>query len=145
MNSPAISIGFRIAASAAAAAMLVQAVLAGLALSGRPAALKAHVFNGAAVFILSVAQMVFVILLRRRSDRRWPLIASATLLLGQMLQMASGRFLLLSAHIPIGVGLFGLMTILAYWAWVWCPQPVRGNADTGVSALAPNSLQEYEP
>jgi hypothetical protein len=143
MSSSSIAAGFRFAASAAAAAMLVQAVLAGLALSGHSLALSAHMLNGAAVFILSVAEMVFAILLRRRNELpRWPFVAGAAVLLGQILQMASGRFLFLSAHVPLGVGLFGLMTVLAYWAWVWRPVPASGS---GAPAVALKPLREYQP
>ena len=146
MNSPRVVFGFRFVASLAAAAMLVQAALAGLALTGRSAALRAHMFTGAAIFVFSVIEFVFVILLRRTTDfPRWPLVASAALLLGQMLQMASGRFLLLSAHIPLGVGLFGLMSVLAYWALMWRPQSARANAATGSSAFALNAPREYRP
>jgi hypothetical protein len=143
MNAPGTVLGFRLVASAAAAAMLMQAVLAGLALSGRPAALNAHMFNGAAVFVLSAAEVVIAILLRRAKDLpRWALVASAVLLLGQILQMLSGRFHLLSVHIPLGVGLFGLMMVLAYWAWVASPESAGGNADTRESSLAPKTRPE---
>jgi hypothetical protein len=141
MNCPGIVSGFRLAASAAALAMLAQSIFAGLALSGHSAALEAHMINGAAVFLLTVAEVVFATLLRRSNALpRWPLIASTVLLIGQMLQMVSGRFLLLSAHIPLGVGLFGLMTVLACWTWVWRPEPARVKAEP---QIALNALREH--
>jgi hypothetical protein len=118
MDTRHFLIGFRIAASAQAIGMFAQAVLAGLALSGSAMALTVHMLNGAATLLASAVQTgVGVILWRSRDIPRWPLIASVAVLAGQVSQMASGRFHAFALHFPLGVGLFGVLTVLVHWAW----------------------------
>lgn len=110
--------GFRIATSMQALTLLAQAMLAGMALAGSSMALRAHMLNGAATVLVSAVQGGFaVILWRSRQLPRWPLIASVVLLAGQLAQMASGRLHLFALHLPLGVGLFGVLTVLVLWAW----------------------------
>jgi hypothetical protein len=123
MNARRFATGFRIAATAQAIALFTQAVLAGLALSGNPIALTAHMLNGAATLLASGVQTgLAVILWRSRQLPRWAVIASVLLLTGHLSQMMSGRFQAFALHIPLGVGLFGVVTVLVYWAWSSRPE-----------------------
>jgi hypothetical protein len=131
MNTPIhAATGLRITASVQVLAMLAQAVLAGLALSGRPV-LQAHMVNGAIVLLAGSAQMIFALWLRR-SNRlpRYILAATIALPAGEALQMASGRLGLLAVHLPLGVGLFGLMAGLT--CWLYSPRQLAGRARAGV-------------
>jgi hypothetical protein len=118
MDARPFVISFRIAASAQAIAMFAQTVLAGMALSGSAMALTAHMFNGAATVLASAMQAGFAVLLwRSRQFPRGLLIASVALLAGQLSQIVSGRFHVFALHLPLGVGLFGVLTVLVFWAW----------------------------
>ncbi|MBS0420945.1 MAG: hypothetical protein JSR66_24755 [Proteobacteria bacterium] len=123
MNARRFAIAFRIAASAQAFGMLIQAVLAGMALSNSAMALTAHMFNGATTFLVSALQAgSAVILWRSREIPRWPLIASVVLMAGDLAQMVSGRLHVFALHLPLGVGLFGVLAMLVYWAWSSRPE-----------------------
>jgi hypothetical protein len=106
--------GFRASAVGQMIAVFGQAVLAGLALSGSPGALDAHMMNGAIAVVFSIAQVVFG-LLSRSELPRWALAASIGLLLGEGAQMASGRFYWLAVHLPLGVALFAMLVPLIVW------------------------------
>jgi len=114
MNASLAATGLRIGASVQVLAMLAQAVLAGLALSGRPV-LPAHMVNGSVVLLGGFVQLIFALWLRNSNELPpYTLSASIALPAGEALQMASGRLGLLAVHLPLGVGLFGLM------AWLTC-------------------------
>src|SRR5689334_14261275 len=65
MSVRKLVIGFRLAVSAQAAALLAQAALAGFAVSGNAAALAAHMRLGGATLLVSAGQVVLVSLSRR--------------------------------------------------------------------------------
>src|SRR5215831_18962454 len=84
--------GFRLEIAAQAIALLAQATLAGLGLSGRTSALPAHMFVGGAAFFISAVQVALVFLLWRLAHAPgWLIAASIGLTAAEGLQMASGR------------------------------------------------------
>jgi hypothetical protein len=83
---------FRLAAAAQGTALLVQALLAGLAISGNDAALDAHKPVGGAITLISTVQAIPASLLRRSAQiPRWPVVT-----ITDAAQMAAGRLHLLA-------------------------------------------------
>jgi hypothetical protein len=116
---------FRLVIAAQAAALLPQALLAGLGLSGSEAALDAHMSSGGAILLLSAVQVLAAFLLRRSSRiPRWPVVASIGLLVADAVQMVAGRLQLFALHLPLGVALFGASIALAIYAWAWRPTQI---------------------
>jgi hypothetical protein len=107
--------GFRAAVLGQTVAIAAQAVLAGLALSGYSTALAAHMMVGGFALFISVVQVALALLLEREV-RREALVASAGLLIGEGVQMASGRLHLFAVHLPLGVALFAGAVMLSLWA-----------------------------
>jgi hypothetical protein len=112
---------FRWVTAAQPAALLSQALLAGLALSGSTTALDAHMAVGAAAVILSVVQATLAFLWIRAGAPGWPLAVSLGSLAAEILQMASGRLQLFVLHLPLGVALFGSALALAIYVYRWLP------------------------
>ena len=112
----AMAIGFRAAAIGQMTAVLGQALLAGLALSGDASALSAHMANGALGLVISLLQVLFAVPLRISNHLpRWALVASLGLLLSEGVQMASGRLHMFAVHLPLGLALFaGLVSVVFY-------------------------------
>jgi hypothetical protein len=103
--------------------MFAQAVLAGLALSKNAPTLSAHMFNGAATVLASTLQTAFAVLpLRSRDVPRWQLVATVAVLAGQLAQNASGRIPVFALHLPLGVGVFGVLIVLLFCAWSSRPE-----------------------
>jgi hypothetical protein len=74
---------------------------------------------GAAIFVVSAAQVAVAFLLRRSGQApAWLIAASISLMAAMVLQMASGRLRLFALHLPLGAGLFGASLALAIWAWM---------------------------
>jgi hypothetical protein len=95
---------FRLAIAAQGAALLVQALLAGPAISGGDAALDAHEPVGGAITLISTVQAIAAFPLRRSAQiPRWPLADSIGFLFTDAAQMAAGRLHLLALHLPLGV------------------------------------------
>jgi hypothetical protein len=91
---------FRLAIAAQGTASLVQALLAGLAISGSDAALDAHKPVGGANTLITTVQAVAA----KRSAQipRWAVAASIGFLFTDAAQMAAGRLHLLALHLPLG-------------------------------------------
>src|SRR5262250_770996 len=133
---------FRFGVAAQAIALLAQALLAGLALSGSEAALAAHMPAGASTFLISAAQVVAVFLLRRSGQiPRWVVAASIGLLLAEGLQMLSGRLYVLALHLPLGAGLFGASIGLAISASTWRPAATPRRAGAPDAAFTQRGSQ----
>ena len=132
-----IALGFRAAAIGQMIAVLCQALLAGLALSGDSGALAAHMVNGAIALVISLLQVLFAMRLKISNQLpRWALVASLGLLFGEGLQMASGRLHLFVVHLPVGLALFtGLVPLVL---WLETGHAVLGveDAEDGVSILS---------
>jgi hypothetical protein len=113
---------FRLIIAAQATALLPQALLAGLGLSGSEAALDAHMSFGGAILVVSAAQVTVALLLRRSVGvSRWPVVASIGLSVADAVQMITGRLQLFALHLPVGVALFGASIGLAIYAWARRP------------------------
>jgi hypothetical protein len=120
MMTTSLGWGFRLAIAAQAVALVAQAILAGLALSGRSTnALAAHMLVGGTIFVISAAQVVLMFLLWRIAQvPGWLTAASVGLMAADGLQMASGRLQIFAVHLPLSAGLFGASIALAIWAWM---------------------------
>jgi hypothetical protein len=120
MMTTSLAVAFRLAIAARALALLAQATLAGLALSGRGTiALAAHMLVGGTIFVISAAQVVLVLLLWRVAQAPgWLIVVSAGVMAADGLQMASGRSQIFALHLPLGAGLFGASIALGIWAWI---------------------------
>lgn len=95
---------FRLAIAGHGAALLMQAVLAGLAISGSNAALDAHKPVGGAITPISTVRGIGSFLLGRSAKiPRWPVAASIGFLFTDAAQMAAGRLHLLALYPPLGV------------------------------------------
>jgi hypothetical protein len=113
---------FRLVIAAQATALLPQALLAGLGLSGSEAARDAHMSLGGTILVVSAAQVIAALLLRRSVRiSRWPVVASIGLSVADVVQMVAGRLQLFALHLPLGVALFGASIGLAIYAWAWRP------------------------
>ena len=116
---------FRLVIAAQAAALLPQALLAGLGLSGSKAAVDAHMSFGGAILLLAAAQVIAAFLLRRSTRiPRWPVVASIGLSVADAVQMGAGRLQLFALHLPLSVALFGASIGLAIHAWAWRPAQI---------------------
>ena len=102
-----------------AADAYVQAVLAGRFLSGDVGMLLGHRYNGAdALPYLSVGLIVVAVIGWRKGQVSGHVAALATALTGMILvQVAMGFNRVLGVHIPLGVGIIALATVLTVWAW----------------------------
>jgi hypothetical protein len=110
---------FRILPTVLAVDAYLQAVLAGRFLSGDFGMLLGHRFNGTlGVAILSFLLVVVSIVAWRTELVPGHAVAYATALSGAIvLQIIMGFDRNLGVHIPLGVAVIALSTIMAVWAW----------------------------
>jgi hypothetical protein len=101
-------------------ALLAQPSLAGEFLSGTDGVVKFHEWTGWAILALCLLQIGFAALAMRTGAVSWWLvIGSVFVLMGEMLQAATGYVRFLRVHVPLGVVLFGavlLQTIAVFRA-----------------------------
>lgn len=91
-------------------AMLLQSVFAGRLLGGDARSLLLHERTAKFLVLLAVAQLMLASYLGIRSNfPRWIPIASAGLLLAEMIEFAAGDWHMLALHFPLGVTIFGGM------------------------------------
>ncbi|WP_132115441.1 hypothetical protein [Actinocrispum wychmicini] len=97
----------------------LQAVLAGRFLSGAYGSLLMHRSNGVSgVAILSFALVVVSIVAWRTKQATGTLVVLTVLLSGVIaLQIMLGFERILGLHIPLGVAIIALSTVLTIWAW----------------------------
>ena len=102
-----------------AADAYAQAVLAGRFLSGDVAMLLAHRFNGTyGVAIVSFVLVVVSVVAWRTKHAPGRLPVLATALSGAIVvQILMGFNRVLGLHIPLGVAIIALSTVLAIWTW----------------------------
>lgn len=107
---------FKAVALLNALAVLVQAMTAGQLMSGGGAG--AHGMGALAVHVLGLALVVAAVLMWRpgRGAGRPALVALAVLVLGFVQSMLGGSGAV-AAHVPLGMGLFGLSVWLLVWSW----------------------------
>ncbi len=96
-----------------------QAVLAGRFLSGDVGMLLGHRYNGTDGLVpLSVALIVVTVIAWRTGQVSGHLVALSVVLTGLIVvQIVMGFSRVLGVHIPLGVGIIALATVLAVWAW----------------------------
>jgi asparagine N-glycosylation enzyme membrane subunit Stt3 len=127
-------------------AVLAQAFLAGLALSGSQDALRAHTALGGVTLLLAAVQAVAAFLLRRnpRNARTSRRLVGASIAFFGCRQCTNGSGSLFALHLPLGVALFGAAVALAIYAWAWrsgqFDEPLKSRA----GRLALNGLPMVE-
>ncbi|GAA3154027.1 hypothetical protein GCM10010466_51190 [Planomonospora alba] len=98
--------------------VLVQAVLAGMFVTGDVDMLTWHRDNGGFTYGMLFFQVVAAILLWRPGrGPAWPALATGALAAPETLQVMLGQERVLIGHFPIGVLDFGASAVLAWWAW----------------------------
>jgi len=97
--------------------MLLQSVFAGRLLGGDARSLLLHERTAKFLVLLAIAQLMLAIYLRIPSDfPRWIPIASAGLLLAEVIEFAAGDLHRLAVHVPLGVAIFGGMLRQLLWS-----------------------------
>jgi len=113
---------FRIAITIAALLLFDQAVFAGQFLSGTFGALHTHRENATFAGICVVVAALCALLLRWPGrGPLWPTLACAGMFALIALQIILGFARVLTLHIPLGVTIIGLATLLTIWAWRYRP------------------------
>ena len=98
-------------------AMLLQSLFAGKLLGGDAGSLLLHERTAKFLVLLAVAQLMLAVYLRMRSNfPRWIPIASAGLLLGEVIEFAAGDLHKLAVHVPLGGAIFGGMLRQLLWS-----------------------------
>jgi len=98
-------------------AMLLQSLFAGKLLGGDAGSLLLHERTAKFLVLLAVAQLMLAVYLRVRSNfPRWIPIASAGLLLAEVIEFAAGDLNKLVVHGPLGVAIFGGMLRQLLWS-----------------------------
>lgn len=100
-----------------AVAIFAQPVFAGSYLIGDYDMLALHAFGADLVFYLGLAQLVPSALLWWRGGTRWPFWASLLLALGETGQYSAGLAGALDLHVPLGVALVTLASIMVFAIW----------------------------
>lgn len=110
---------FRILTTVLAVDAYLQAVLAGRFLSGDFGMLLGHRMNATlGVAILSFLLVVVSIVAWRTKQVPGRAVAYSTALSGAIvLQIIMGFDRVLGVHIPLGVAIIALSTVMAVWAW----------------------------
>jgi hypothetical protein len=94
-------------AQAQVALVFLQAVFAGLFLSGRGVFLTWHENNANLIFLVALAEFVLALVVMRRGPR-WPALATGLIVLVLVAQISSGYARALPLHVPLGVAIFGV-------------------------------------
>jgi hypothetical protein len=98
-------------------AVIAQATLAGMFLSGTATALSWHEMTARAVAAICLLQIVTTVLLRVRSGcPTWMLISAIAILLAEVLETYSGYRGILVVHVPLAMGIFGGVMRQLFWA-----------------------------
>ncbi|BCJ38904.1 hypothetical protein Athai_64070 [Actinocatenispora thailandica] len=107
----------RIVTTLFAATLLWQPISAGTFVSGQPGMMTWHAVGAALAMFLTLPMMLAGLLLLVGGGTRWPLAASALLLVLVIAQMAAGSTRVLAVHLPLGTALFGAGMAFAWWSW----------------------------
>ncbi|MFI6599601.1 hypothetical protein ACIBHX_25395 [Nonomuraea sp. NPDC050536] len=103
-------------------AVLVQAVSAGMLLSGGASGL--HGAGALVVHVLGLIQLVVAVLLWRSGrGPGWPALTALVVLLTGFAQSALGGSGVVLVHVPLGMAIFGL----SVWLLVWACSPRRAS------------------
>ena len=97
-------------------AVIAQATLAGMFLSGTATALSWHEMTARAVAAICLLQIVTTVLLRVRGGcPTWMLISAIAILLAEVLETYSGYRGILAVHVPLALGIFGGIMRQLFW------------------------------
>ena len=98
-------------------AVIAQATLAGMFLSGSGTALSWHEMTARALAAICLLQIATTVLLRVRSGcPTWMLISAIAILLAEVLETYSGYRGILVVHVPLAMGIFGGIMRQLFWA-----------------------------
>jgi hypothetical protein len=98
-------------------AVIAQATLAGMFLSGSGTALSRHEMTARALAAICLLQIATTVLLRVRSGcPTWMLISAVAILLAEVLETYSGYRGILVVHVPLAMGIFGGTMRQLFWA-----------------------------
>ena len=100
-----------------AVAIFGQPVLAGRYLTGDYDMLALHAFGADLVFYVALAQLVPTALLWWRTGVRWPFWGSLLLVVGETGQYFAGLSGVLDVHVPLGVALAALASVMVVAVW----------------------------
>jgi hypothetical protein len=90
------------------AGMLLQSVLAGRIIAGSGHALVFHERTAKLLVMMACVQLLVAIYMRLRTPcPLWVPLASAGLLLAELIEFAAGDMHSVALHIPLGVAIFG--------------------------------------
>ena len=109
---------FRITSTTAAVMLFDQAVFAGQFLGGSYESLHVHRENATYAGISVLVSLVAAVLVRWPGRGPWwPMAASLGIFGLVALQIALGFARVVSVHVPLGVAVILIATLVAAWAW----------------------------
>ncbi|MEV0588297.1 hypothetical protein [Nonomuraea sp. NPDC050310] len=112
---------FRAVVSVHTVAAFAQPALAGVYLSGNIDGLTWHARIADVVSYAGLAQVVLAVVVSARTRRRWPVAASALIVVAEFGQYVVGMNGLLWAHLPLGVTVVAALAVLFTVVWVRPP------------------------
>lgn len=108
----------RLTVTTHALAIFAQPVLAGLFLNGDFDMVEVHGVNAVLVQLLGLVQIPAAILLRWPGrGPQWPIWASVLLFLAEGTQVTLGYTRTLSVHVPLGVAVVAIASLMLRWVW----------------------------
>lgn len=116
----------RVAATGEVLLVLLQAATAGQLLEGVASARTLHGAGAIPVSAFAAAELVVAaVLWRRARGPVWPVWASGALVVMTFVQAMLGGMGNRAVHVPFGVGLVVLASVLAAWSWRSRPSTVE--------------------
>jgi hypothetical protein len=113
---------FRIVVTAQAVLAFNQAVFAGRFINGDYGAVATHSTGAGVMELVLMVEMVAAVLLWRPGrGPGWPILAALSLFLLVGVQIALGFSRALAVHVPLGVTIIVLDTLMLVWAWRYRP------------------------
>jgi hypothetical protein len=98
-------------------AVIAQATLAGMFISGSGVALSWHEMTARGLVGICLLQIVIMVLLRVRGGcSTWMVISATAILLAEVLETYSGYRGILAVHVPLALGIFGGIMRQLFWA-----------------------------
>ncbi|MFJ1758831.1 hypothetical protein ACIOD2_00860 [Amycolatopsis sp. NPDC088138] len=116
----------RVAATGEVLLVLLQAATAGQLLEGVASARTLHGAGAIPVSVFAVAELVVAaVLWRRGPGPAWPVWASGALVVMTVVQAMLGGMGNVAVHVPFGVAVVVLASVLAAWSWRSRPSTVE--------------------
>lgn len=108
----------RVLVTIGALVVALQAVLAGMVLSGDSGALMLHSIVGSLAVLIGLVQLVAAGVARFRGRAGTAMVtASGILFVALLAQFAVGTMTVLAVHVPLGVLIFGCYAVLLVTVW----------------------------